>query len=112
MSAALAVGNNTFEESLAMLTAISEVTRSASKASRALVSVQSRLNQVTDDGSSTGKKLTAWYQEHNIAIYDQQGQLRSLYEILGDVSKQWDSLSKNEQSYYLNIQAGECAFLK
>ena len=106
MSAALAVGNNTFEQSLAMLTGITEVTRNASKGSRALVSVQSRLNQVVDDSSSTGQKLTNWYNEHNIAIYDQEGELRSLYEILGDVSKQWDGLSKNEQSYFLNIQAG------
>lgn len=59
-----------------------------------------------DEESSTGKALTAWYQEHNIAIYDQEGQIRSLYEILTDVNKQWDSLSKNEQAYYLNIQAG------
>lgn len=106
MSAALAVGNNTFEQSLAMLTGITEVTRNASKGSRALVSVQSRLNQVVDESSSTGQKLTNWYNDHNIAIYDQEGELRSLYEILGDVSKQWDGLSKNEQSYFLNIQAG------
>lgn len=106
MSAALAVGNNTFEQSLAMLTGITEVTRNASKGSRALVSVQSRLNQVVDDSSSTGQKLTNWYNDHNIAIYDQEGELRSLYEILGDVSKQWEGLSKNEQSYFLNIQAG------
>lgn len=106
MSAALAVGNNTFEQSLAMLTGITEVTRNASKGSRALVSVQSRLNQVVDESSSTGQKLTNWYNDHNIAIYDQEGELRSLYEILGDVSKQWSGLSKNEQSYFLNIQAG------
>lgn len=59
-----------------------------------------------DEESSTGKVLTAWYQEHNIAIYDQEGQIRSLYDILTDVNKQWGSLSKNEQAYYLNIQAG------
>lgn len=59
-----------------------------------------------DEESSTGKALTAWYQEHNIAIYDQEGQIRSLYDILTDVNKQWGSLTKNEQAYYLNIQAG------
>lgn len=111
MSAALAVGNNTFEQSLAMLTGITEVTRNASKGSRALVSVQSRLNQVVDESSSTGQKLTNWYNDHNIAIYDQEGELRSLYEILGGVSKQWDGLSKNEQSYFLNIQAGRLSIV-
>lgn len=106
MSAALAVGNNSFEESLGLLTAGVEVTRNASKVSRALVSVQSRLNQVIDDSSTTGQALTEWYQKHNIAILDQQGQLRSLYDVLTDVAKIWPTLTKNEQAYYLNQQAG------
>lgn len=88
------------------MTGITEITRNGAKAARGLISVQSRLNQITDEGSSTGKKLTAWYKEHNIAIYDQEGQLKNLFEIAGEVSKIWDSLSKNEQMYYLNTQAG------
>ena len=106
MSAALSVGNNSFEESLGLLTAGTEVTRNASKVSRALVSIQSRLNQVIDESSSTGQALTEWYKEHNIAILDQQGQLRSLYDVLTDVAKIWPTLTKNEQAYYLNQQAG------
>lgn len=106
MSAALSVGNNSFEESLGLLTAGTEVTRNASKVSRALVSIQSRLNQVIDESSSTGQALTDWYKKHNIAILDQQGQLRSLYDVLTDVAKIWPELTKNEQAYYLNQQAG------
>lgn len=106
MSAALSVGNNSFEESLGLLTAGTEVTRNASKVSRALVSVQSRLNQVIDESSSTGQALTDWYKKHNIAILDQQDQLRSLYDVLTDVAKIWPELTKNEQAYYLNQQAG------
>lgn len=106
MSAALSVGNNSFEESLGLLTAGTEVTRNASKVSRALVSVQSRLNQVIDESSSTGKALTKWYKEHGVAILDQQGQLRSLYDVLTDVAEIWTQLTKNEQAYYLNQQAG------
>ena len=105
-SAALAVGNNTYEETLALMTGIVEITRSGTKAARGLVSVQSRLNQIVDDGSSVGKKLTAWYKEHDIAIYDQEGQLRNLYSILTDVAKIWPELTTNEKDYYLNQQAG------
>lgn len=106
MSAALSVGNNSFEESLGLLTAGTEVTRNASKVSRALVSIQSRLNQVIDESSSTGQALTEWYKKHNIAILDQQEQLRSLYDVLTDVAEIWPELTKNEQAYYLNQQAG------
>ena len=105
-SAALAVGNNTYEETLALMTGIVEITRSGTKAARGLVSVQSRLNQIVDDGSSVGKKLTEWYKEHDIAIYDQEGQLRNLYSILTDVAKIWPELTTNEKDYYLNQQAG------
>lgn len=106
MSAAMAVGNNTFEESLGMLTAMTEITRSAAKGSRALVTVQGRLNQIVDESSDTGKALTAWYEEHGIAVKDVEGQIRSLYDVLTDVAEIWPDLTKNEQMYYLQQQAG------
>ena len=86
---------------------IVEVTRSGAKAARGLVSVQSRLNQTIDESSSTGKALTKWYADHNIAILDQTGQLRSLYDVLTDVAKIWPDLTTNEKDYYLNQQAGK-----
>lgn len=106
VASALAVGNNKFEEMIGLVTGAVEVTRNASKASRGLISVQSRLNQIVDESSSTGQKLLEFYNQHNISVYDQDGQLRSLYDILTDVSKQWGSLTTNEKDYYLNIQAG------
>ena len=105
-SAALAVGNNTYEESLSLMAGIVEITRNGAKAARGLVSVQSRLNQTVDESSSTGKALTKWYSDHNIAILDQTGQLRSLYDVLTDVAKIWPDLTTNEKDYYLNQQAG------
>ena len=105
-SAALAVGNNTYEESLSLMAGIVEITRNGAKAARGLVSVQSRLNQTIDESSSTGKALTKWYSDHNIAILDQTGQLRSLYDVLTDVAKIWPDLTTNEKDYYLNQQAG------
>lgn len=105
-SAALAQGGNTYEEVLALMTGIVEITRSGAKASRGLVSIQSRYNQLVDESSDTGKALSEWYEKHNIAIYDQAGQLRKLYSVLGDVAKIWPNLTKNERAYYLNQQAG------
>ena len=78
-----------------------------------LVSVQSRLNQITDESSSVGKALSDWYEQHGIDVYDKQtGQIRSLYEILSDLAPKWKDLTKNEQAYYLNQQAGEMSPLK
>ena len=88
------------------MTAITEITRNASTAARGLVSVQSRFNQIIDETSSTGKKLTDFYDKHGIAIKDQNGQLRNLYDVLKDTADIWDTLDENEQKYFLNIQAG------
>ena len=89
-----------------MMTAITEITRNASTASRGLVTIQSRFNQIIDETSSTGQKLTAFYDKHGIAIKDQDGQLRNLYDVLKDTAGIWNTLDENEQKYFLNIQAG------
>ena len=89
-----------------MLTAITEITRNASTASRGLKQVSSRLTQVLDDSSATGKKLTEIYDGLGIALKDSEGQIRSTYDILADLSEQWDNLSKNEQEYIALTSAG------
>ena len=89
-----------------MLTAITEQTRNASKASRGLVQISSRLTQVLDDSSKTGAKLKDIYSGLGIELMDSNGQIRSTYDILEDLSKQWDNLSKNEQEYIALTSAG------
>ena len=106
MSAIMAINNVTMEEQIGMLTGVTEITRNASSASRGLVMISSRLTQVLDDTSSTGKKLTAIYDSLNIALKNEDGQLRSHTEILGDLAGKWDTLSENEQKYIALTSAG------
>ena len=89
-----------------MLTAITEQTRNASKASRGLVQISSRLTQVLDDSSKTGAKLKDIYSGLGIELMDSNGQIRSTYDILEDLSKQWDGLTKNEKEYIALTSAG------
>lgn len=72
-----------------------------------MVSIQSRLTQVLDESSSTGKALVEIYDGLGIALYDSDGQLRSLYDILYDLNKQWGSLDTNTKDYIALTQAGE-----
>ena len=92
-SAAMAAGGNTMEQTLGMMTAMTEITRNGSKASRGLVTIQSRYNQILDESSSTGKKLTDFYTKHGIQLKDETGQLRSMYDVLGDLSSKWGGLT-------------------
>lgn len=103
----MAQTGSSFEESLGMLTSIVEITRSASKASRGLVSIGSRLTQVVDENSTVGKQLTEIYEGLGIALYDTDGQLRSSYDIFSDLSQIWGTLDKNTQNYIASVQAGE-----
>lgn len=59
-----------------------------------------------DDTSSTGKKLTEIFDKLNIALYDQDGQIRSTYDILKDLAGEWGNLSKNEQEYIALTSSG------
>lgn len=102
----MATGNVTYEQSIGLMTGMVEITRSGTKAARGLVTIQSRFNQIVDDSSSTGKKLLQFYTDHGIAVKDNEGQLRSFYDVASDLSKIWDTLSENEKRYYLNAQAG------
>ncbi len=106
MSAIMAINNVSMEEQIGMLTGVTEITRNASSASRGLVMIASRLTQVLDDSSSTGKKLTAIYEDLGIELRDDNGQLRGHYEILGDLAGVWDTLSENEQKYIALTSAG------
>lgn len=102
----MAIGNVSYEQTIGLMTAMTEITRSGTKAARGLTSIQSRYNQIVDESSSTGKKLTNWYKEHGIQVKDSEGQLISFFDVAKQVSAQWDTLSENEKRYYLNTQAG------
>lgn len=95
-----------------MLTAITEITRSANKASRGLVSIGSRLVQVVDDSSSTGKALKEIYEELDIALFDANGQLRSSFDIFTDLAEKWDTLDVNTQNYIASVQAGKLLLIQ
>ena len=106
VSAALAVNGVQYEEMLGMMTAITEVTRNASTASRGLNMISSRLVQTLDDSSSTGKKLSKIYSDLGISLKDSKGQMRGTYDILKDLSKQWNTLSGDQQKYIALTSAG------
>ena len=104
-STSSAMGNS-IDQTLGVVTAITEQTRNASKSARAANTIFSRLAQVVDENSDTGKALTQIYNDLGIALYDSSGQMRSTYDILADLASQWDSLDKNTQQYIAITSAG------
>lgn len=74
--------------------------------------IVSRLTQTLDEDSKTGGNLTKIYKELGIAIKGSDGQIRSTYDILKDLSKQWSGLSKNQQQYIALTSAGSNQVLR
>lgn len=101
-----AVMGNSIDQTLGVVTAITEQTRNASKSARAANTIFSRLAQVVDENSDVGQKLTGIYNSLGIALYDSSGQMRSTYDILADLASQWGSLDKNTQQYIAITSAG------
>ena len=104
-SSSSAMGNS-FEETLAVVTAITEQTRSASKAARGTNTIFANLAQVLDDNSSNGKKILEIYKNLELTMFDTNGQLKSGYELLSELSKKWPDLDSNTQKYIATTLAG------
>lgn len=104
-SSSSAMGNS-FEETLAVVTAIMEQTRSASKAARGANTIFANLAQVLDDNSPNGKKILEIYKSLELTMFDTNGQLKSGYELLSELSKKWPDLDSNTQKYIATTLAG------
>ncbi len=66
----------------------------------------SRLTQMLDSESSTGKELLKIYKDLGIAVFDTNGQIRSSYDIWSDLAKVWGTLDKNTQNYISLTSSG------
>ena len=87
------------------MTAITEQTKNASKASRGLNSIMANLAQVLDDASSNGKKITEIFKQLGVEMYE-NGQLKSGYDLLAGLAEKWDTLDNNSQKYIATTIAG------
>lgn len=104
-STSSAMGNS-LDETLGLVVAMTEQTRSASKSARGLNTIASRLSQVLDESSDTGAKLIQIYDDLGISLKDSSGQLRSTYDILSDLHGKWDTLDTDTQKYIALTSAG------
>lgn len=97
--------NNSFEQTIGLMTAITEQTKNASKASRGLNSIMANLAQVLDGASSNGKKITEIFEQLGVEMYE-NGQLKSGYDLLAGLAEKWDTLDNNSQKYIATTVAG------
>ena len=97
-SAGLATYGNSFEETLGMITAGTEIfTGRSSQVARALMTISARIYD-EEKGGAAIKAL-------GISLEDERG-LRSTYDILGDIAARWNDLSDAERVELQQAVAG------
>lgn len=106
-SSALAAAGNTFEQSVALLTAANTTIQNASKSSTGLRTIAARLRNTKNELDELGESFEsdAKYEElvnsltkANVTLKTATGEFRSTYDIIADIAKVWDQLTSMEQA--------------
>jgi len=113
-SSALAAAGNTFDQSVALLTAANTTIQNAAKSSTGLRTIAARLRSTKTELDELGETMTdaeygalvAALTKYNVALTDINGEFRSTYDIVADIAAIWDSLSTMEQAALANAIAG------
>lgn len=106
----LANSGTSFEEYLGLVTAGTEITRNSDKVANGLKTISLRLQGMTDEGEEDLElmaKLGPELSKIGVAIQDSEGNLRSTYDILKDLSFAFEDLSEAEKAYYTELIAGK-----
>ena len=114
-SSALSAAGNSFEESVALLTAANTTVQNASKSSTGLRTIAARIRNTKAELDDLGEEVIteAKYEEivgiltkQNVALREANGEYRSTYDILKDIAKVWGQLRSDEQAALVTNLAG------
>lgn len=111
----LAVANNSFEQSIALLTAANTTVQNISKASTGLRTIAARIRKTTtgegDDGeiveeAKYQEMVNALTKQHVSLVDEVTGQYRSTYDIIRDIAGVWKNMTSMEQAAVVEALAG------
>jgi hypothetical protein len=105
-SATMAQANNTFEQSIALQTASTEILQSWELSSRGLIAISQRLRGVTEDGSLTALTLEDSFNRIGISISNADGSIKSTFDILTELHDIYPSLTETQRQWIGNLVAG------
>lgn len=115
---ALSAAGNSFEQSVALLTAANTTIQNISKSSTGLRTITARIRKTKLELDELGEAIeTAQYQkaldiltEHKVALTD-NGEFRATYDILQDIASIWHELTSMEQANIAEQLAGKILLL-
>ena len=113
VSATMAAGNTSYEQTLGLLTAITEVTRNADKAANALKVIGQRIRGVGEDGEDASEYVASLQNQFdklgiNVKIVkNSAGEMESTYNILQAMAEKWEDLTDAQRQALGEIAAGK-----
>lgn len=113
-SSALSAAGNTFEQSVALLTAANTTLQNAAKSSTGLRTIAARIRNTKTELDELGEemseasyeKLVQQLTDFNVALTTANGEYRSTYDIMSDIAKQWNSMTSMEQAALATAMSG------
>lgn len=116
---ALAASGNSFEESIALLTAANTTIQNISKSSTGLRTITARIRKTKTELDDLGETVeSAAYEEvvnnltkHQVLLTDANGEYRTTYAILQDIAGVWKDLTSMEQAAIAEQLAGKIVVL-
>lgn len=120
-ASALSLAGNTIDETIAMITAMSEITQDASESGNALKILSMRLRGAKADLASAGEetdgmcdsvsslreKILALTGSVDIMADEAGTQFKSTYQIMSEIAQVWDNLTNINQAALLETIAGK-----
>ncbi len=113
-SSALAAAGNSFEQSVALLTAANTTIQDAAKSSTGLRTIAARIRNTKTELDDLGEVMTkANYEElvqmltdAGVALTTANGEYRSTYDILSDIAAMWDKMDNMRQAALATALSG------
>lgn len=113
-SSALSAAGNSFEQSVALLTAANTTVQNASKSSTGLRTIAARIRNTKAELDDLGETMTeASYEklvqmltDCNVALTDVNGEYRSTYDIMADIAAEWENMTSMEQAALATALSG------
>lgn len=107
-AASLKIAGNDLYESSALITAGTEVLQDSKQVANGLRTISMRLRGLSEDGEELNPKLEEMIKTMTgVDLTDTNGQFRSTYDILLDITKVWDTLDTKQQALLLENIAGK-----
>ena len=109
ISALWANSGGDLESLVAVMTAGTEITRDAGSMANAIKALINRLQGMNDEGEKDLEikaKQEELFQKLNLSLYNQEGKLKNVYEILNDLAPVYQELDNAEKGYVTSTLAG------